>query len=219
MEYGGFSSDDLGDSCPRNRTEARSSSAARASQATRRTVSEVGERRAAADLEGKPMTKEPFSEDELSRIEREHPKGLSSEEIVHWFTDRGIKFTEASLRKYIQLGLLPRSRRVGMKGKQRGSQGMYPATVVRRIQRLKLMMETHSIEQIQKELLFVRGDVEELETTLERIFSALSTRAKGSRAAMRDLTDAKVLASELVAKVTSIETRMTMQARLEREAV
>ncbi len=165
------------------------------------------------------MTKEPFSEDELSRIEREHPKGLSSEEIVHWFTDRGIKFTEASLRKYIQLGLLPRSRRVGMKGKQRGSQGMYPATVVRRIQRLKLMMETHSIEQIQKELLFVRGDVEELETTLERIFSALSTRAKGSRAAMRDLTDAKVLASELVAKVTSIETRMTMQARLEREAV
>lgn len=165
------------------------------------------------------MTKALFSEDELSRIERERPVGLSSEEIVHLFTDRGVKFTEASLRKYIQQGLLPRSRRVGMKGKQRGSQGMYPATVIRRIQRLKQMMETHSIEQIQKELLFVRGDVEELETTLERIFSALATRAKGSRAVMRELSEARMLASELVAKVTSIETRMTMQARLEREAV
>jgi hypothetical protein len=36
---------------------------------------------------------------------------------------------------------------------------------------------------------------------------------------MRELSDARILATELVAKVTSVETRLTMQARLQREAV
>src|SRR5262249_5137233 len=107
-------------------------------------------RRATVQAEG-------FSDDELARIEREHPEGLSSEEIVACFARKNVKFTEATLRKYVQLGLLPRSVRVGLKGKHRGSQGMYPATVVRRIQRLKAMMSDFTIEQIQKEFLLVRG--------------------------------------------------------------
>ena len=35
-----------------------------------------------------------------------------------------MKFSEATLRKYVQLGLLPRSVRVGRKGKHQGSQGI-----------------------------------------------------------------------------------------------
>ncbi len=165
------------------------------------------------------MSHEVFSDDELSRVEREHPQGLSSDQIVELFTRRGFKFTESSLRKYIQLGLLPRSRRVAIQGGQRGSQGLYPATVVRRIQRLKSMLGTYTIEQIQREFLFVRGDVEELEMVLERIFSALSSAARGSRGVARELGEARALAADLVAKVTSVETRLTMQARLQREAV
>ena len=172
------------------------------------------------------MTTDAFSDDELTRIEREHPQGVTSEEIVSFFTRRGVKFTEASLRKYIQLGLLPRSRRVGMKGKNRGSQGMYPAAVIRRIQRLKSMMESYTIEQIQRQFLFVRGDVEELERTLEKIFSALSGAAKATRdgegvarVVLKELSDARALAADLVAKVTSVESRLTMQARLQREAI
>jgi len=167
-----------------------------------------------------------FSEDELARIEREHPQGLSSDEIVGLFTRRGVKFTEATLRKYVQLGLLPRSRRVALKSNQRGSHGLYPAAVVRRVQRLKIMLETHTIEEIQREYLFVRADVEELEQTLERIFLALGNAAKNAKAGdtaprvvMRELSDARSLAAELVAKLTSVETRLTMQARLQREAV
>ncbi len=167
-----------------------------------------------------------FSEDELARMEREHPEGLSSDEIVSCFTRRGVRFTEATLRKYVQLGLLPRSVRVGLKGRHRGSQGMYPATVVRRIQRLKAMMTEFTIEQIQREFLFVRGDVEELERTLERIFSAFSSAAKSgrdgevaTRAMQKELADARSLAAELVAKITGVETRLTMQARLQREAM
>jgi hypothetical protein len=172
------------------------------------------------------MVTSTFSDDELARIEREHPQGVSSDEIVGLFTSKGIRFTEATLRKYVQLGLLPRSRRVGLKGKQRGSLGLYPVAVVRRIQRVKEMLATYSIEELQREFLFVRADVEELEGTLERIFLALSTAVKSTRTAdasprvvMRELSDARALAADLVAKVTSVETRLTMQARLQREAI
>jgi hypothetical protein len=167
-----------------------------------------------------------FSEDELLQIEREHPDGVSSEEIVGFFTQRGIRFTEATLRKYVQLGLLPRSRRVALKGNQRGSVGRYPTAIVRRIQSLKSLLSTHSMEEIQSEFLFVRTDVEELERTLEKIFFSLSAAAKSPRLGdgsprlvTRELSDARALAAELVAKVTSVETRLTMQARLHREAV
>jgi hypothetical protein len=171
------------------------------------------------------MTLDGFHDDDLASIERERPQGLSSEEIVSYFTDRGVRFTEATLRKYVQLGLLPRSRRVGMKGKHRGSQGMYPATVLRRIQRLKSMMQKYTIEQIQREFLFVRGDVEELERVLERVIGALASAARSTRMgdtapriAIRELGEVKNLAAELVAKITSVETRVTMQARFQREA-
>ena len=40
----------------------------------------------------------------------------------------------------MQLGLLPRSVRVGRKGKHRGSQGLYPATVVRQIELVRRLM-------------------------------------------------------------------------------
>src|SRR5579885_111604 len=83
---------------------------------------------------------EVFTDDELSRIEREHGEGLTSEQIVDLFTRRNLRFTEATLRKYVQLGLLPRSRRGAIAGAQRGSQGLYPATVVRRIQHLKSLL-------------------------------------------------------------------------------
>lgn len=172
------------------------------------------------------MSPDAFSEDELARIEREHAEGLTSAQLVTYFVRKNVKFTEATLRKYVQLGLLPRSRRVGLKGKHRGSQGMYPVTCVRRIQHLKALMAQYTIEQIQREFLFVRGDIEELERTLERIFSSLNAASKppkggegATRVATRELSDARAIAAELVAKLASIETRLTMQARLQREAV
>lgn len=182
------------------------------------------------------MTKPHLSDDELSKIEREHPEGLSSAQIVSILVRKGVSFTESTLRKYVQLGLLPRSRRVGMKGKHKGSQGLYPATVVRQVQRLKTMMATHTIEEIQRDFLFIRGDVETLETSLEKIFAALSAAARprskgeGSRAIdatekqrsshmQRDLAETRALAAELVAKLTALEARLAMRARLEREAV
>jgi len=188
-------------------------------------VGEVGPLQASGKPEASVRQKGPevFTDDELSRIERENVEGVTSEQIVDFFTRRNLRFTEASLRKYVQLGLLPRSRRVAISGTQRGSQGLYPATVVRRIQHLKSMLAHYTIEEIQREFLFVRGDIEELEGSLERVFAALASSVKPrgdvheaqTRAVLRELTEARTLAAELMAKLSSVETRLTMRARLE----
>lgn len=166
-----------------------------------------------------------FSEEELDQIESQHAAGISSADILDIFAAREIKFSEATLRKYVQLGLLPRSVRVGRKGKHQGSQGMYPATVVRQIQRIKEMMaQDYTIEEIQREFLFVRGDIEELERTLARIFVSLHEASReqksetSGRAIAHDLSGAEGLARELTAKLAMIEQRLTAQARLSRRA-
>src|SRR4051794_8815466 len=77
---------------------------------------------------------------ELADIERAHAGGVSSKKILELFENHGERLTEATLRKYVQLGLLPRSKRVGEKGKHRGSRGIYPVEVIRRIDEIRRAM-------------------------------------------------------------------------------
>ncbi|HTN85956.1 MAG TPA: hypothetical protein VL242_19790, partial [Sorangium sp.] len=102
---------------------------------------------------------------------------------------------------------------------------MYPATVVRQVQRIKEMMaQDYTIEEIQREFLFVRGDIEELERTMTKVFNALRDAAKerrsetSGRAIAQDLASAETLARELVAKLSLIEERLMAQARLTKQA-
>jgi hypothetical protein len=162
----------------------------------------------------------------LSRLEREHEGGLTSAEILGVLEQHGVKFSEATLRKYVQLGLLPRSVRVGRKGKHQGSQGIYPVTVLRQILRIRQMMaDDLTIEQIQREFLFVRGEIEELERVLGRIFENLEQTAKerakdgaGGRLVGSDIAGARSLARELMTRLNSIEARLTARAELARSA-
>jgi hypothetical protein len=167
-----------------------------------------------------------FTDDDLSRIEETHIRGISSEQIVRQFQDRGIKLSEAALRKYVQLGLLPRSRRVGMDGKQRGSQGMYPASIVRQIQRLKSLMETFTIEEIQRGSFFLRVDVEELQSSVEKVLGSLSSAIESSRTEAgvaclveQELEGARHLAADFLAKVSRVENHLSMRAGFTRRAV
>ena len=61
-----------------------------------------------------------FSEAELDDVEQSHPTGMNVQQIVDVFASQGRGITEATFRKYVQLGLLPRSVRVGREGKARG---------------------------------------------------------------------------------------------------
>src|SRR6202171_3095370 len=112
--------------------------------------------------------------DEFDALEHQFPQGISAGQIVEFFIPRGVKLAQATFRKYVQLGLLPRSRRVGEKGKHRGSRGLYPASAVRRIHLIKsLMDEGMTLEDIRRSFLFFRGQPAGVERSLDELFAAL----------------------------------------------
>ncbi|HVJ16085.1 MAG TPA: hypothetical protein VM686_11670 [Polyangiaceae bacterium] len=161
----------------------------------------------------------------LKQLEADHPDGLTSAEILDLFARHDLSLSEATLRKYVQLGLLPRSVRVGKKGKHQGSQGIYPVNVVRQIVSIKQMMaENYTIEQIQKEFLFIRSDVEQLEQALGRIFKKLDgvvRERKGeatASAVQKDVVGARSLSKDLLARLVAIETKLTSRTKMERVA-
>jgi DNA-binding transcriptional MerR regulator len=166
-----------------------------------------------------------IDETTLQRIERDHEHGVTSAQILEFFAHQDFPFSEATLRKYVQLGLLPRSVRVGRKGKHQGSQGVYPVKVIRQILHIKGMMaENYTIEQIQREFLFVRKDLQQLEEALRSVFGKLATvlrerrRDATTQAVTRQFNETRGLGKDLLARLGAIETRLSSQARVERAA-
>lgn len=161
-----------------------------------------------------------LEERELEEIERAWPNGLTSRQIVDVFETRGIRFSEATLRKYVQLGLLPRSVRVGRKGKHRGSCGLYPAHVIRRVNAVKGMMaEDRTIEEIQRSFARFKDDIDTVEkdlraliTSIERESKVPAVDAEGRRELEREIIEAKRAASELVRRISSLERRISSRA-------
>lgn len=158
----------------------------------------------------------------LSDLEARRAPGLTSAEILDFFARHGLQLSEATLRKYVQLGLLPRSVRVGRKGKHLGSQGVYPVSVVRQILRIKQMMaERYTIEQIQREVLFIRSDLEQLRQVLDVIFTKLdevlqARRREGvTQSVAQEVGEARGRGRDLLAFLSVIETKLTQRARIE----
>ncbi len=114
---------------------------------------------------------------EIARIEENMPTGITSAEVIDIFQTRGVKLSEATFRKYIQLGLLPTSKRVGSKGKYRGSKGVYPVSIVRRINLIKQLMQNGlTLEEIRDSFLSIQNDLELLDTSFERLFGHMDDR-------------------------------------------
>ena len=166
-----------------------------------------------------------INEATLLRIERQHPRGLTSAEILDVFASHGVSLSEATLRKYVQLGLLPRSVRVGRKGKHQGSRGLYPPSVVRQIVRIKRMMaQSLTIEEIQHEFLFMRSELQQLEQALGSIFARLDLvmrerrREEQAKVVAREIRGARALGKDLVARLEAIESRLTSRTRIKHVA-
>ncbi len=142
-------------------------------------------------------------------------------QIVDVFTSRGIKFSEASFRKYVQQGLLPRSRRVGRKGKHRGSLGVYPAKTVRRINAVKqLMGDGYTIEEIQGQFLLytdlVEGTAEHLTELWNRLATDLARHDAGTRKDLeKQLAELRKDGDRLVERLTEL-TRKVAAPRTDR---
>ena len=132
------------------------------------------------------------------------------------FASRGIRFSEATFRKYVQQGLLPRSKRVGRKGKNRGSMGVYPAKTVRRINAIKrLMADGYTIEEIQDQFLRHTDLIETLEENLGELLARFETELHGPRFdnkarrdLKRELSEAKKTADDLLKRIDGLSRRI-----------
>lgn len=163
---------------------------------------------------GPPPT-DHLTEQELRDIEDAYAEGITAVQIVELFTSRGIRFSEATFRKYVQQGLLPRSRRIGRKGKNKGSLGMYPAKTVRRIDHVKrLMLEGYTIEEIQAQFLqftdLVENVGEAIGELLDRLDENLASPrldAQARRALAKEAAEARRLGDDLVDRLTALAQR------------
>jgi hypothetical protein len=157
-----------------------------------------------------------FSDDELRRLEADHADGLTAAQIVDLFSGRGLRFSEATFRKYVQLGLVPRSRRIGRKGKHRGSLGVYPAKAVRRINAVRRLMDDgRTIEEIQAELLRFGDVLETIDEGLTDLFHRFEAEIEGPRfdskvrkTFKRDLGEARRTADELLKRLDDLTHRV-----------
>jgi DNA-binding transcriptional MerR regulator len=163
---------------------------------------------------GAPARTTVLKEEELRAIEGTYAEGITAVQIVDVFTSRGIKFSEASFRKYVQQGLLPRSKRVGRKGKHRGSLGVYPAKTIRRINAVKqLMADGYTIEEIQGQFLLYTDLAEGVAEHLTELWSRLAADVAKLEPAQRkglerDLADARRDGDRLVERLGELTRRV-----------
>jgi len=159
-----------------------------------------------------------LEEPELLEIERMWPGGFTSRQIIDVFESRGVRFSEATLRKYVQLGLLPRSVRIGRKGKNMGSLGIYPLNVVRRVNVVKKMMADNlTIEEIQRAFVRFKDDIDAVELGLRELISGFEREARdanlptGRRQSLeKEIQEARKAASDLVRRIADLEHRLSM---------
>lgn len=162
-----------------------------------------------------PAARDQLTDAELRQIEDVYGDGITAVQIVEVFVSRGIRFSEATFRKYVQQGLLPRSKRIGRKGKNKGSLGMYPAKTVRRIDHVKrLMGDGYTIEEIQSQFLQftdlvenVSEAVSELLDRLDENLASPNLEAPARRALAKEAADARRLGDDLVDRLTALTQR------------
>ena len=151
----------------------------------------------------------------LDELNRKHPTGMTSAQIVDFFVRQGEAFSEATFRKWVQLGLLPRSRRVGRKGKHQGSRGIYPVAVVGRIAEVKQMLAEHlTIEDAQRAFR-LRDEVEAIDRALDHLWDglkgAIHDPAVGAEArgdSLKRFEEAHRLGRKLIESLNDLERRI-----------
>lgn len=158
-----------------------------------------------------------LSDEELRQVEEEYEAGITASQIVEIFSSRGVRFSEATFRKYVQQGLLPRSRRVGRKGKNKGSLGVYPPKVVGRINVIKSLMQSgYTIEEIQSQFLQFTDVIERLEEGLREAFDLFQTDvasprfdSKARKSLSREIADAEKCADELLTRINGLSQKLS----------
>jgi DNA-binding transcriptional MerR regulator len=159
---------------------------------------------------------------EIERIERDHASGLPARVIVDAFAAKGVRLSEATFRKYVQAGLLPRSRRVGRKGKHQGSQGLYPVEAVRRINTIKMMMASgQTLEDIKQSFVGFKNHIDLAERELGQVLDGFERHIDGKpwgerhhRELTSQLRALRVQCRELLHEVSRLGSSVTARTGL-----
>jgi len=156
-----------------------------------------------------------LNEAEVAELERRNAAGFTSQEIVAIFGRRGVRLTTATFRKYVQMGLLPRARRVARGGRHAGSAGMYPPSTVRAVNLIKRMLaEDLTLEEIRQSFMLFDGELERIEkrlaSVLERLEQGVRERAEGRtrQQLLGELKSARQEANRFVRRVRTVGRRM-----------
>lgn len=163
-------------------------------------------------------------EAEIAAVEEKHTDGMTLAQVLATFGEHGLHLSEATFRKYVQVGLLGRSRRVGRKGKHQGSLGVYPATTVRRLNTIRQMLAAnYTIEDIQRSFLRFADQIEGLRRSLAVLLEGLESELTKGRfpserrkAIGRELSLVRKLSGEMTQRIEAVERELL--SPLEREA-
>jgi DNA-binding transcriptional MerR regulator len=161
--------------------------------------------------------------EEIEKIERDFAAGVPARTILEIFQPKGVRLSEATFRKYVQAGLLPRSRRVGRKGKHRGSQGLYPVEAVRRINAIKMMMaEGLTLEEIKRSFVFFKNHIDQVERGLSEVMDGFEAQLSGrpfardrKRQLSGELQSLRARARDLIRDVARVGSAVTAQPHRE----
>ena len=152
---------------------------------------------------------------EIRKLERQYEAGVSSSAIVEIFQSKGERFSEATLRKYVQLNLLPKSRRVGTRGKHKGSSGVYPVSIIGLINEIKrtlaagatldeirytsvgLVGEVHALRRVVQETTARFGEAIEKQDDARHRAALLKALDKQSKAFSKQIEELEELANRL----------------------
>jgi hypothetical protein len=165
----------------------------------------------------------PQQQAELDRIEQEYSEGVTSAQLFELLQNMGVKMSEPTFRKYVQLGLLPRSRRVGQKGKHKGSQGVYPVSTIGRIIEIKALMEGDlTLEEIANGVLRFRAQLDQLDEALLSLIDAFieEVRRPGMPETTRRLLSQEVeglarSGDDLIKRAKELEARLADHGKKE----
>ncbi len=157
--------------------------------------------------------------EEIEKIEQDFAAGVPVRTILEIFQPKGVRLSEATFRKYVQAGLLPRSRRVGRKGKHRGSQGLYPVESIRRINAIKKMMaEGLTLEDIKRSFVFFKNHIDQVERGLTEVMNGFEAELSGrpfarerKRQLVGELESLRARARELIRDVARVGSAVTAQ--------
>jgi len=155
--------------------------------------------------------------EEIEKIERDYAQGLPARVIVDAFASRGARLSEATFRKYVQAGLLPRSRRVGKKGKHQGSSGLYPVSSLRRMNAIRQMMaQGLTLEDIKASFVVFRNHLDLAGTELTEVFDGYERQLDRKALAERNkkelttrLRSLRVQARELLHEISRFGSAVT----------